>query len=107
MAELSLLTVFRAKGKVIGITLQAFGFSCAILHRMWLRVPFFGFCFPILLSGFSGWSVTSGFIIVSVHTGYNGIIVAIIIIRYSPLGWFVGNNVRPLVRPLVHPSVTT
>ena len=84
--ELSLLTVFRAKGKVIGITLQAFGFSCAILHRMWTRTPIFGFCFPILLSGFSGWSVTSGLIVVSVHIGYSGIIVAIIIIRYRLLG---------------------
>ena len=42
-----------------------------------------------------------------VHIGYNGIIVAIIIIRYRHLGWFVGNNVRPIVRPLVHPFVAT
>ena len=84
--ELSQLTVFHAKGKVIGFTLQAFGFSCTILHRMWTRVPFFGFRFPILLSGFSGWSVTSGLIVVSVHIGYSGFIVTIIIIRYRLLG---------------------
>ena len=80
--KLSLLTVFRAKGKVIGIIFQAFGLSCAILHRMWTRGLIFSFCFPILLSGFSGWSVTSSCIVVSVHIGYSGIIVAIIIIRY-------------------------
>jgi hypothetical protein len=34
---------FYGKDKVIGTTLQAFGFSCAILHRMWPRVPFLGF----------------------------------------------------------------
>ena len=86
MAELSLLTVFRAKGKVIGTTLQAFGFSCTILHRMWTRVPIFGFCFPILLSGFSGWNVTSRFIIVNVHIGNSGFIVAIIIKGICILG---------------------
>ena len=73
---------------------------------MWLRVPFPGFCFPILLSGFSGWSVTGGLIVVSVHIVYSGIIVTIIIIRYRYLGWFVGNNVRSLVRPFLSSSVS-
>ena len=70
-------------------------------------MPILSFCFPILLRGFGGRSVTNGFIVVSVHLGYNGIIVATIIIRYRHLGWFVGNKARPFVRPLVHPSVVT
>ena len=70
-------------------------------------MPIFGFCFTILLSGFSEWSVTSGFIVVSIHIGYSGFIVAIIIIRCMLLGDFVGIKVRPLVRPLVHSSVAT
>ena len=92
---------------VIEITPQAFGFSCAILHKMWTRVRFFGFWFPILLSGFSDRSVTSGLIVVSVHIGYSEFIVAIIIIRYRHLGWFVGNNVRSLVRPSCSSYVIT
>ena len=75
-----LLTVFLGKDRVIEITLQAFGFSCAILHRIWSRVSFSGFRFPILLSGFGGWSVTGGLIVVSVPTGYSEFIAVTIII---------------------------
>ena len=71
---LPLLTVIQSKGKVIPNSLQAFGFSCAILHRIWLKIPIHGSQFPILLSGFSEWSVTGGLIVVSVPTGYSGFI---------------------------------
>ena len=41
------MTVFQGKGRVIEITLQAFGLSCPILHISWRMCGFSGDWFPV------------------------------------------------------------
>lgn len=55
------MTVFLGKSKMIGITLQAFGLSCPILHISWRMCGFSGDWFPVFPSGYSGYIVLHGY----------------------------------------------